>query len=169
MRLFSLSTSFLLATALLCGQAQSRRAPGFCLPDSRNNWHDLADYRGKVVLLDLMSTTCAHCGPFSKILEQVKTRYAGKVVVLSVAPTPDTPTTVARFAAQNKLTFPILFDSGQAAYSYVRTPAMELPHIYIIGPDGMIARDVVFGPNTTDIFQGNGIYAELDKVLGAKK
>ena len=32
-----------------------RRAPGFCLIDTNGQWQDLADYRGKIVLVEFMA------------------------------------------------------------------------------------------------------------------
>ena len=53
----------------------ARRAPGFCLPDSKMELHDLADYRGKPVILEFMQTTCPHCqrlaGHFGKPAPEV--------------------------------------------------------------------------------------------------
>ena len=46
----------------------SRRAPGFSLPDVNTEQHDLADYRGKVVILEFMQTTCPHCAAFTEVL-----------------------------------------------------------------------------------------------------
>lgn len=164
MRVFSILAGAGLSFALLAAPAP-RRAPGFSLPDSNNGQQDLADYRGKFVIVELMRTNCPHCVPFSRILEQVKTRYGGKVVVLSIAPAPDNPTTVAKFVVENKLTYPILYDCGQVAYSYVRTAAIEVPHIYIVGPDGMIVKDFVFGPETESLFSGRGLFDELDRMV----
>ena len=36
----------------------NRRAPGFSLADSKFQQHDPQDYRGKVVIVDFMQTTC---------------------------------------------------------------------------------------------------------------
>ena len=50
-------------STLLCAMAlfaaePPLRAPGFSLPDLKADQHDLADYRGKVVILEFMQTTC---------------------------------------------------------------------------------------------------------------
>jgi peroxiredoxin len=168
MRAFPITAYVLLAAAVVSAQGL-RRAPGFSLPDTNNQQQDLADYRGKVVIVDFMKTDCQHCGAFSRILEQVKTRYGGKVVVLSIAPAPDSPMTVAQFRSKYGVTYPILFDCGQTTFSYVRpnplNPAIELPHFYIVGPDGLILKDFVFGPKTAEIFQGRELFAELDRIL----
>lgn len=164
------SAILVLLSAALAGAQGPRRAPGFSLPASNNQQIDLADYRGKVVVLDLMKTDCPHCGVFARVLEQVKNRYAGKVEVLAIAPTPDNTTTVAKFVQANKLTYPVLFDCGQVIFSYVRpsplNPAIELPHSYVVDRNGFIVRDFVYGPATVEIFEGQRLFAELDAVLG---
>ncbi len=161
----------LLAAAV--GAQTPRRAPGFSLPDSNGQQTDLADYRGKIVLVDIMKTDCAHCGSFARKLEQAQKDYPGKVVVLAIAPAPDNPTTVAKFTAANGVTYPILFDCGQAVYSYVRPnplrPTIELPRLYIVGPDGMILRDFAYGPQTMEFFEGRGLWTELDRIVAAPK
>src|ERR1700730_15625960 len=44
---------------LASGDQAGRRAPGFALPDPEyKHFYDLQDYRGKGVLIDIMSTTC---------------------------------------------------------------------------------------------------------------
>src|SRR5689334_13727718 len=76
---------FLFAAAALFGQAAMRRAPGFCLADTTGQWRDLYDYRGKVVILEFMQTTCPHCAAFVPKLAAISRKYAGKVQILAVA------------------------------------------------------------------------------------
>lgn len=162
-------THILIAVVVFAGlvPAQTgRRAPGFSLPSTNNRQEDLADYRGKFVLLDIMKTDCDHCGPFAKILERAKLQYGSKVAVLSIAPAPDDLTTAAKFIAANKITFPILFDCGQAVYSYVRNPSVTMPRLYIVNPEGYIVKEFVYGANTQEIFEGKGLFTELDRLLG---
>lgn len=168
MRAFSTAALLLFAAAVVSAQSP-RRAPGFSLPDSNSQQTDLADYRGKVVIVDFMKTDCQHCGAFSQILEQVKNRYRGQVVVLSIAPAPDSPVTVAQFQAKYRVTYPILFDCGQVAFSYIRpsplNPSINLPRMFIVGPDGFILRDYEFGEKTAEIFRAQALFTELDRIL----
>jgi peroxiredoxin len=168
MRLFSLTLGLVVCTALLPGQTK-RRAPGFSLLSSTERQEDLADYRGRIVLIDVMKTDCPHCGAFARILQQVAVRYGNKVAVLSIAPQPDNPSTVGKFIAENKITFPILYDCGQVIYSYVRpnplNPSISLPHLYIVDRDGFIIRDYLFGAATEEIFRGQDLFKELDRIL----
>ena len=163
MRLIAL----LLAASALSAQAP-RKAPSFTLPDVNRKLYDLTDYRGKVVVLEIMSTTCPHCAAFSKVLEQVHKQYAGRVQVLSIVNPPDGPETMHRHIQTHKTTYPLLFDSGQVAYTFVLTGQVTLPRVWIIDPAGMIAKDVAYGDLTRDFFEKRGVFAEIDKVLARK-
>ncbi len=171
MRLLSISLTILLCAGIAAGQGP-RRAPDFSLQSSDNRKISLADYRGKVVLIDIMKTDCPHCGPFAELLERVKNQYGDKIAVLSIAPAPDNAATVSKFIATNKITFPILLDFGQVTFSYIRpnpmNPTILLPRLYIVGPDGMILRDYLYGPETQAIFRGNQLFNELDTILKIK-
>jgi peroxiredoxin len=162
----------LASAALLCGAGElsGRRAPGFSLPDLRLEQHDLADYRGKIVLLDIIQTNCPHCAASTDTLVKVKQKYGNKVVVLTIANPPDTQETVARFAAEHKMSTPILFDCGQAAVSYLKAtpanPSISVPHLFLIDGKGMIRNDFSYDKDAHEIFEGAGLYVEIDRLLG---
>jgi peroxiredoxin len=126
--------------------AQSRRAPGFSLPDVTQKQHDLADYRGKVVLLDVMRTSCPHCEELTGTLEKVKTKYGPKIQILSIVMPPDNLTTVKKYMADHKMTTPVLFDCGQVAASYVQAtaanPRVNLPQLFVIDKNGTIRQQL---------------------------
>ena len=156
----------LCAAALFAGENSGRRAPGFALPDSKMQIYDLADYRGKIVLIDLMQTTCGHCAPFADVLERVQKKYGDKVAILAVVNSAgDNQNTVAQFIAGHHITYPVLFDAGQMAYSYVRSTRMDTPHVFLIDARGTIHNDWQYSLLTRDIFEGNGIMAEIDGLL----
>src|SRR4026208_1284610 len=102
---------------LAAGELSNRRAPGFSLPDSNLKYYDSQDYRGKILLIEIMQTNCAHCATFAPILEEIATKYRGRVVALSVVNPPDNVGTVKRYLAEKKTSVPILFDCGQMAAS----------------------------------------------------
>ncbi len=152
------------------GELSGRRAPGFSLPDAHGSQHDLADYRGKIVLLDIIQTSCPHCQKLAEVLEEVAAKYGSKVAVLTFAIPRDTPATVAQFAAEHKVTTPILFDCGQASASYLKAtpqnPRIDVPHLFLIDGEGMIRNDYVYGFDTRNIFEGDGLDTEIDRLLG---
>jgi peroxiredoxin len=156
--------------ALLCGVAlfaagPPRRAPGFCLIDSKGQWQDLADYRGKVVVLEFMLTTCPHCANFSAVLNGLQSKYGDRLAILAIANPPDNPQSMALFVNGHKLAYPLLLDQGQVAASYVRAQSIDLPVAYLIDPSGMIRDSWQYGLLTKDIFEGNGLAREIDKLL----
>src|SRR5262245_28188698 len=107
------------SATLAAGPLSGRRAPGFALPDVNFNYHDLYDYRGKVVLLEVMRTNCPVCNTFQKTLEKVRAKFGTKVQILTIVVPPDTTATVGQFIAQHNVKTPILFDMGQATASYL--------------------------------------------------
>jgi peroxiredoxin len=120
-----------------------------------------------------MRTDCPHCGPFARVLEGLQTSYKGKVVVLAVVMPPDDHSRVAAFIARAKVSYPMLFDCGQAAYSYILPDALHggeitTPHVYVIDSNGIVRNDFVYGPETKEVFEGKGLSTAIDKLLAGK-
>jgi peroxiredoxin len=147
--------------------AQARRAPGFCLSDTTAQWRDLYDYRGKIVVIEFMQTTCPHCAAFAPKLAAVSQKYGGKVQVLAIALPPDNPNTMMEYVKGHNITYPLLLDMGQVAASYVREPNLRFPRIYLVDGDGLIRGTWEDGPLTKDVFEGNGLSKEIDRLLPA--
>jgi peroxiredoxin len=141
----------------------NRRAPGFSLPDSKFQQHDPQDYRGKVLIIDVMQTTCPVCMRLADALVQVKAKYGDKIGILSITTLPDNFQTADKFATDHKIPWPVLFDSGQVLMSYLKVtptnPQVHFPHLFIIDGNGTIRAD----------FEGDEsagqISAEIDKLL----
>jgi peroxiredoxin len=155
----------LFAAGLIFAQGP-KRAPGFCLIDTSGQWRDLADYRGKVVVLEFMQTTCPHCASFAPKLQALQQQYAGKAQVIAIALAPqDNPNTMMEYVKGHNPNYPLLFDMGQVAMSYVRGPNLHFPSVYLIDATGTIRGNWEDGPLTKDIFEGNGLTKEIDKLL----
>ncbi len=157
-------------TTLLCALALSaaepgQRAPGFALMDSKGDLHDLYDYRGKPVIVEFMQTTCPHCAAFASTLERVLAKYGNKIAIVAVANPPDSPNSVVSFIKGHNIQYPVVFDMGQAAYSYVRKQQFELPQVYLIDPNGIIFNHYGYSALTKDIFEGNGLINEIERML----
>jgi thiol-disulfide isomerase/thioredoxin len=150
---------------LLSAADYSRRAPGFSLIDGKTQMHDLADYRGKVVVLEFMQTTCPHCIAFAGVLAQVQQKYGDRVAIVAIVNPPDDQPKVNSFIAVHQINWPILFDCGQVAYSYLRTPSFDIPHVFLIDAAGGIREDFGYSDTTKNIFEGKGIFSHLDALL----
>jgi peroxiredoxin len=160
------STALLLIGALTlfaAGDYSNRRAPGFSLADSHFQQHDTQDYRGKVLLIDFMQTTCPVCRQLTENLLKVKAKYGDKIAVLSILTLPDNYATVDSFAAEHKIPWPMLLDEGQVMMSYLKlTPAnttVHFPHLFIVDGKGTIRSDFEGAEDAA------AISAEIDKLL----
>jgi peroxiredoxin len=157
------------ALAFAAGELSNRRAPGFSLPDLHLQQHDLYDYRGKVVVLDMMKTACPHCLALSKVLDKAEKHYGGTVKVLSIVHPPDSLAQVQAYLKDNNLSTTILFDSGQVAASYLKltpaNPSFSTPHFFVIDQEGQIREDYGYDPLAQNIFEGDGIYGILDRYV----
>src|ERR1700730_10255290 len=159
-----LCLGFVGASLLLAsGELSNRRAPGFALPDPEyKRYYDLQDYRGKIVLIDIMSTGCPHCQLVATTLEQVKARYGDRVVILEVVLPPDNQATVSKYIAVNKVTVPVICDMGQmTASDYKATPAtmqhIDVPHLFLVDQAGMIRTDFSYDDSAAKpVFEGPG-------------
>jgi thiol-disulfide isomerase/thioredoxin len=167
-----LSCSVLLCAGLLSasGELSNRRAPSFALPSpDYSHFYDSQDYRGKVLIIDIMSTTCPHCQLLSTTLEKVAQKYGDKVAVLSVVLPPDNATTVQQYKNVNHISVPIACDMGQMTISYLQAKPgqsrIDVPHLFVIDKQGMIRNDFAYSEKDKPVFEGPGLFPEIDKLL----
>ena len=165
--------AFLIFAGVLAGgPLTGQRAASFTLPDSNTRYYDLLDYRGKVVLLDIMKTDCPHCAVLSKTLERVKARYGDRIQILSIVTLPDNATTVAAYVARNRVTNPILFDMGQATAALLkltpRNPILNTPTLLVLDQQGIFRGDYVYldsDAQVKPIFEGDALFQVIDSIL----
>ena len=167
-----LACSVLLAAGLLSGSGElsNRRAPSFALPTcDYSSSYDFLDYRGKVLIIDIMTTTCPHCELLTTTLEKVAQKYGNKVGILSVVLPPDNMNTVAKYKSVNRVSVPIVCDMGQMTISYLQAKPgqshVELPHLFLIDKQGMIRNDFLYSEKDKTVFEGPGLFPEIDKLL----
>lgn len=173
MKPMKLIATLLCGTLMLpaAGEFSNKRAPGFSLADSKFHQHDTQDYRGKVLLVDFMLTTCPTCARLADALVQVKKKYADKIGIFSIVTLPDNFNTADSFSLQHGFTWPILFDSGQVMASYLNitpaNPKVQFPHLFIIDGTGMIRND--FGETDDKLLTVDSISGAIDRLLGGTK
>ncbi|MDE3136223.1 MAG: TlpA family protein disulfide reductase [Acidobacteriota bacterium] len=117
-------------------ETASQPLPPFRLTDLHGKTWQLADLKGKVVVLNFWATWCIYCREEFPNLEKLAEQYKNQpdVVFLSMD-TDDDPGLVDPFLKQHKLTFPVL---SAEAYATDTLKVDLIPQIWIVGPDEVV-------------------------------
>ena len=59
-----------------------------------------------------------------------------------------------------------MLDIGQVAYSYMLKGSFSQPQLFIVDGNGIIYNHFEYVPSNHDIFEGNGLMNELDRLMG---
>lgn len=127
--------------ALASGTAEvGKPAPAFKLKDEAGKEHSLAQYQGKVVVLEWTNPGCPYVQRHYKANTMVNTLKgfdANKVVWLAVDSTAsNTPDKSAAWKKEKSLTYAVLQDpEGTVGKSY---GAKTTPHMYVIDEKGVL-------------------------------
>ena len=119
-------------------------APDFTLPGLDGQMVSLADYRGKVVLLNIWATWCPPCVEEMPSMEELYQKLkAEDFEILAVSMDISGAQAVRPFMEKHKLNFPALTDTEGAVKSLYQTTGV--PESFIIDKDGIIVEKVI-GP-----------------------
>jgi peroxiredoxin len=150
MRKITLTMLLLLALtagAAFAGGAVGETAPAFQLKDLNGKTHSLADYKGKVVVLEWVNPNC----PFSdrhareKTMSNLARKHGGTggVVWLGINSTSSghrdflQPAEHKAWAQKNGVNYAVLYDeTGKVGKAY---DAKTTPHMFIVDEQGKIA------------------------------
>ena len=77
---------------------------------------------------------------------------------------------VKEFATRFRITYPILFDCGQAAAALLKVtpenPKADFPHLFLVDSKGMIREDFDWVLDEAAL-TGNGLFESIDKILAS--
>lgn len=120
-----------------------RPAPAFSLKDLSGSTVSLADYKGKVVLLDFWATFCGPCVKAMPRLQKLHEEYGPRgFSVIGIATDEEGEKIVAPTARRTKVKYPILLTDANAWKSY---EVETLPALFLIDRNGQIVQR--FGGN----------------------
>jgi peroxiredoxin len=104
---------------------------------------DLADLRGRVVLVNFWATWCKPCEDEMPAMERLYRRLAPEGFELLAVSVDADAAPVEAFRERLGLTFPILLDPDQATARRYQT--FRFPESLLIGPDGVVVERYVGG------------------------
>jgi thiol-disulfide isomerase/thioredoxin len=118
-------------------------APEWKLADPSGKTHTLADYRGRVVVLDFWATWCGPCAKVMPRLEKLQKKYGERGLAVLGVNSFETGDPVALMKKKG-ITYTLLLKGEELAATYGVT---SLPVVYVIGSDGRVLYSHA-GPDT---------------------
>jgi peroxiredoxin len=111
-------------------------APAFELEDVDGKLHRLADYRGKVVLVNFWATWCEPCREEMPGMEALRASLQGRPFVVLAVNVGEGARAARGFGDKMALQFPLLLDRDTKTTR--AWGARVLPASFVVGPDGRI-------------------------------
>jgi peroxiredoxin len=113
------------------------RAPDFSATDSSGADFSLADYRGRIVVINFWATWCPQCEDEMVEFEAIWQAMEAQGVQFVGVAVDDTLNAVEAMAAEIGITYPLIVEEeGRITSAYGVT---AVPETYIIAPDGNLA------------------------------
>jgi Redoxin len=162
---------FIAAAASTAPAADTARpSPAFTIERTGAPPLELTQYRGKVVALALIHTTCSHCQQLTVELNQIAPDYAGRgVQFLECAFNEDAVPSMPEFLQRFSPPFPVGYSTLVAVRAYLQYSSVDrrplyVPHMVFLDREGVIRADY---PGEDAFFQSANanIRAQLDKML----
>jgi len=113
-------------------------APNFSLKDLNGNKLDLADYKGKVVLLDFWATWCGPCRIEIPGFVELQERYRERGLAVIGVLTQDDPSNVPEFYQEFRMNYQVAIGDDDGKVAGLFDCCFGLPTTFLIGRDGRI-------------------------------
>lgn len=129
-------------------------APDFTLNDIDGNESKLADFKGKVVLMDFWATWCGPCVQAMPHVQAIYEIYKEKdVIVLGINSWERDKDKVKPFLEENNITYKILLDENNEVVG--EYGVIGIPTFFVIDKKGLIRYSYTGLPSDTQIIQKN--------------
>jgi len=143
MRLLTTAAAFLALTAsAFAGPPVPRKSPEFTITDPAGKQILLSSFKGKIVVMPLMFTTCPHCQREAQMLTKLQREFIAKGVIMQGVVFNDANGPMAaQFVKEFQIGFPVGFATRDSVVSYLGLSVMDrwvVPQVAIIDRKGNI-------------------------------
>ncbi|MDX2153570.1 MAG: TlpA disulfide reductase family protein [Bryobacteraceae bacterium] len=140
--LFSAAAAACLLAAPSLAAVVPRPSPDLVIETLDGKKVSVGQFKGKVVVLEILLTTCPHCQEASRIMGKLRTEYASKGLEALGAAIDDTArANLPNYIRQFGVNFPIGIIPREKAYEYLQQSMMvglQMPQIVFIDRKGQI-------------------------------
>ena len=108
----------------------------FTLKNEHNTAVNLAQYKGKVVIVNFWATWCPPCRAEIPDLIKLQDKYKDKLQIIGISDDDDPPATVKKWASQHGMNYPIVMSNDELRKVFVGVRA--LPTSFILSPESKL-------------------------------
>jgi thiol-disulfide isomerase/thioredoxin len=145
MRLIPFTTMCVLLASSAVAMDLGQPSPPISIQQLHGPAIDLSQYKGKVVVIAFIDTTCPHCQHLTQLLNGISKQYAGKPVqFVECAFNDGAQQLLPKFIQDFQPNFPAGFAPRQAVLNYLSYPILEplyVPHMVFLDRRGIVRGD----------------------------
>jgi thiol-disulfide isomerase/thioredoxin len=124
----------------------------FTLKDMHDKDVKLADYKGKVVMLNFWATWCGPCKVEIPMFTELQTKYKDQGLAFLGISVDDAPEQLRPFAQEYRMNYPVLIGDGRDDVQNAFGPMFGIPVTLLIARDGTICTRYL-GPRPKERFE----------------
>jgi thiol-disulfide isomerase/thioredoxin len=133
--------------------AKPKTAPlDFVVKDMNGADVKLADYKGKVVMLNFWATWCGPCKVEIPMFTELQTKYKDQGLAFLGISVDDAPEQLRPFAQEYRMNYPVLVGDGRDDVQNAFGPMFGIPVTLLIARDGTICTRYL-GPRPKERFE----------------
>jgi thiol-disulfide isomerase/thioredoxin len=157
-----------LASNAVAGMDIGKPSPPLQLQQLHGAAIDINQYKGKVVALAFIDTTCPHCQHLTMLLNDISKQYLNKPVQFAACAFNDgAQLALPKFIEQFQPKFPVGYCTRDVVIKYLSYPVLQplyVPHMVFLDKRGVVRGDYV-GESDFMSHPDVRIPAELDQLL----
>jgi peroxiredoxin len=161
------------ACVLIADTSSIRKAPELSFAIPGQGQKQLSDYRGKVVALEFIYTTCPHCQAASKLMTKLQEEYGSRgLQVIDVAINPNADLLVENFAKDFQVNFPVGWATVPQMQTFMGFPGNDryvVPQLVLIDRKGFIhyQTPALSGDEWVKLMSEQAIRQHIEELLGS--